>query len=539
MQLTKSEINSTQIIVTTPEKWDVVTRKSVGDTQLVQKVKLLILDEVHLLHEERGSVIECLVARTLRMVESTQSMIRIIGLSATLPNFLDVADFLGVNPQRGLFYFDSSFRPVPLEQHLIGIKGKIGTVTYQSKENNICYEKVIELLKGNHQVMIFVHSRKNTVATCRSLLEEAKNSGEESYFNSTEHEQYGLFAKASQKSSNRELKEFLPFALGFHHAGMLRSDRTLTERMFEKGLLKVLVTTATLAWGVNLPAFAVIIKGTNVYNAEKGEFSDLSILDVVQIFGRAGRPQYEDRGVAYIMTSHDRLNHYVSALCHQHPIESTFNDQLTNNLNAEIALGTVSNMTDAVKWLSYTYLFVRMKKNPFNYGSDWHEVSKDPNLVSRRTELLTIAAKKLSKAQMIVFDEISGIFTAKDLGRIASNFYINFNTVEIINATMRPTMTEADALAMLSMSTEFENIRVRPEELLEMKKLYDNECVCSVKVGHINSGWYGYELWESKHPTASLYFAISNRKFCVNCRYALCCTKFFQDTPRFIRNCKK
>lgn len=55
-------------------------------------------------------------------VESTQSMIRILGLSATLPNYLDVAAFLHVNPYIGLFFFDSRFRPVPLGQTFVGIK---------------------------------------------------------------------------------------------------------------------------------------------------------------------------------------------------------------------------------------------------------------------------------------------------------------------------------------------------------------------------------------------------------------------------------
>ena len=89
------------MLVTTPEKWDVVTRKSTGDVALTQIVKLLIIDEVHLLHDDRGAVIESLVARTLRQVESSQSMIRILGLSATLPNYLDVARFLHVNPHTG------------------------------------------------------------------------------------------------------------------------------------------------------------------------------------------------------------------------------------------------------------------------------------------------------------------------------------------------------------------------------------------------------------------------------------------------------
>lgn len=58
---------------------------------------------------------------TFFKVESTQSMIRIVGLSATLPNYKDVADFLHVNPYLGLFFFDGRFRPVPLGQTFIGM----------------------------------------------------------------------------------------------------------------------------------------------------------------------------------------------------------------------------------------------------------------------------------------------------------------------------------------------------------------------------------------------------------------------------------
>ncbi len=51
-----------------------------------------------------------------------------------------------------------------------------------------------------------------------------------------------------------------------HHAGMLRSDRNMVEKYFSKGFIKVLVCTATLAWGVNLPAHAVIIKGEMTFH---------------------------------------------------------------------------------------------------------------------------------------------------------------------------------------------------------------------------------------------------------------------------------
>jgi hypothetical protein len=164
--LTKAEIAETQIIVTTPEKWDVVTRKG-GERAYTQLVRLIILDEVHLLHDERGTVIEALVARTLRQVEVSSEMVRIVGLSATLPNYEDVATFLRVRPERGLFVFDSSFRPAPLQQQYVGVTEKNKLKQLQLM-NAICYEKVLEQA-GKNQVLIFVHSRKETARTARAL----------------------------------------------------------------------------------------------------------------------------------------------------------------------------------------------------------------------------------------------------------------------------------------------------------------------------------------------------------------------------------
>lgn len=482
MQLTKTEISATQMLIVTPEKFDVVGRKSMGDTELMQKVRLLIIDEVHLLNEDRGSVIETIVARTQRLVESSQTMIRIVGLSATLPNYIDVAFFLGVNPYQGLFYFDGSFRPVPLEQHFVGVKGKAGSIVLRTKMNQVCYQKIVPVILEKRQAMVFVHSRKETATTALALRDEAMECGQLDLFNVSDDPQYGLFVKEVQKSKNKQLKELFEFGMGIHHAGMTRPDRLLTERLFEKGLIRVLCCTSTLAWGVNLPAFCVVIKGTQVYDATKGAFVDLSILDVLQIFGRAGRPQYEDKGVGYILTSHDKLAHYISAVTHQFPIESTFSSNMADNLNAEISLGTVTNMEEAIRWLSYTYMYVRMKKNPFHYGLTWKEIGDDSTLVQRRRDLIKLAAKVLHKAQMIVFDEKTGYLTPKNLGRIASSFYIRTQSIEIFNTMMRPRMTEADVLSMLSMSVEFENLKVREEEVTELKKLEKLGCACDVKV---------------------------------------------------------
>ena len=79
-------------------------------------------------------------------------------------------------------------------------------------------------------------------------------------------------------------------------------------------------------------------QGTDLYDAKKGMFIDLGVLDVLQIFGRAGRPQFDKYGHGTIITTHDKLSHYLSLLTRQNPIESQFETCLTDNLNAEVRL---------------------------------------------------------------------------------------------------------------------------------------------------------------------------------------------------------
>lgn len=81
--------------------------------------------------------------------------------------------------------------------------------------------------------------------------------------------------------------------IGIHHAGLSRPDRDLVEELFADRHLNILVSTATLAWGVNLPAHTVIIKGTQVYSPEEGRWVEISLQDIMQMLGRAGRPHFD------------------------------------------------------------------------------------------------------------------------------------------------------------------------------------------------------------------------------------------------------
>lgn len=270
---------------------------------------------------------------------------------------------------------------------------------------------------------------------------------------------------------NDDLKQLLPAGFAIHHAGLCRSDRTAVEELFGRGLIQVLVSTMTLAWGVNLPAHTVIIKGTQMYSPEKSAWVELSPQDVLQMLGRAGRPQFEKCGEGIIITKSAELQYYLSLMNAQLPIESQFVKKLADNLNAEIVMGTVTNVAEAVSWLGYTYLYIRMLKNPVLYGCDEGVLRTDPTLLQYRVDLVHSAASTLAKNALIKYDVKTGLFESTGLGRIASYYYLTNASVATYNEYLKPNMTEVELFRIFSMSHEFSQIVVRPEEKLELDML--------------------------------------------------------------------
>nr|KJB73065.1 hypothetical protein B456_011G217300 [Gossypium raimondii] len=468
--LTRQQIDETQIIVTTPEKWDIITRKS-GDRTYTQLVKLIIIDEIHLLHDNRGPVLESIVARTVRQIETTKEHIRLVGLSATLPNFEDVALFLRVNFEKGLFHFDNSYRPVPLSQQYIGITVKKPLQRFQLM-NDICYEKVMAVA-GKHQVLIFVHSRKETAKTARAVRDTALANDTLSRFLKEDAASREILQSHTDMVKSNDLKDLLPYGFAIHHAGLARTDRQIVEELFGDGHVQVLVSTATLAWGVNLPAHTVIIKGTQIYSPEKGAWTELSPLDVMQMLGRAGRPQYDSYGEGIIITGHSELQYYLSLMNQQLPIESQFISKLADQLNAEIVLGTVQNAREACNWIGYTYLYIRMLRNPTLYGLPADVLSRDLTLEERRADLIHSAATILDKNNLVKYDRKSGYFQVTDLGRIASYYYITHGTISTYNEHLKPTMGDIELCRLFSLSEEFRYVTVRQDEKMELAKLLD------------------------------------------------------------------
>ncbi|CCC04975.1 hypothetical protein SMACR_04342 [Sordaria macrospora] len=468
-QLTKQQISETQIIVTTPEKWDVITRKAT-DLSYTNLVRLIIIDEIHLLHDDRGPVLESIVSRTIRKTEQTGEPVRIVGLSATLPNYRDVASFLRVDTNTGLFHFDGTFRPCPLRQEFIGVTER-KAIKQLKTMNDITYQKVLEHVGQNrNQMLIFVHSRKETAKTAKYIRDKALEMDTINQILKHDAGTREVLSEASNSVNNTDLKDILPYGFGIHHAGMSRADRTDVEDLFASGHIQVLVCTATLAWGVNLPAHTVIIKGTQVYSPEKGSWVELSPQDVLQMLGRAGRPQFDTYGEGIIITTQGEMQYYLSLLNQQLPIESQFASKLVDNLNAEIVLGNVRSRDEGVEWLGYTYLFVRMLRSPglYQVGAEYED---DEALEQKRVDLIHSAATVLKKSNLIKYDEKTGKLQSTELGRIASHYYITYGSMDTYNKLIQPSITDVELFRVFAQSAEFKYIPVRQEEKLELAKL--------------------------------------------------------------------
>ncbi|KAL0221208.1 hypothetical protein RCL1_001062 [Eukaryota sp. TZLM3-RCL] len=484
--MTRFQLLKTNIIVTTPEKWDIVLRKS-GERVFTKNVGLIIIDEIHLLNDSRGPVLESLVARIHRVNIEGGLNVRLLGLSATLPNYNDVCSFLKVPKETGLFVFDASYRPVPLISHFIGLKEK-KALKRRDLEDMVAYTKVREVAaspNSRQQILVFVHSRKETSRVASFIKSKMIEDGSIIHLLPEKSSDFSrnVLQSESNEAQNLNLKEIIPFGIGIHHAGLSRNDRNRVENLFADGHLRVLVSTATLAWGVNLPAHAVVIKSTKVYAADKGAWTELSSLDVLQMLGRAGRPAFDTSGLGILITEHHNLSLYLSLLNQQLPVESQLISRLPDALNAEIVLHSVTNVSDALKWLDLTFLTIRMDQNPSFYDFP-SAISKEKHLESLVDSALTL----LDRSSLVKYDSSSGSITSTELGRVASHFYITYQSMKIYNEILTRDVNIIDALRIFSLSSEFDQIVIRTEEIVELENLIE---IIPIPIRDALTGPYG------------------------------------------------
>jgi len=449
-------IQNDTIIITTPEKWDSITRKWKDHARLMQLVKLFLIDEVHVLKEERGATLEAVISR----MKTVGSDVRFLALSATVPNSEDIAEWLGKDPMNQHLpasreRFGEEYRPVLLQKHVCG---------YNSNSNDWALNKTLNtklpdiIAKYSHKkpTMIFCCTRKETAETARTLANW--------WSTKTVRDRYWEAPFHQITVINNDLKHCVTAAVAFHHAGLPQSDREAVEAGFLAGNINVICCTSTLAVGVNLPCHFVIIKNTVTYSNGKGlkEYSDL---EVMQMLGRAGRPQFDRNAVAVIMTRQEKVRRYELMVSGQDILESCLHRNLIDHLNAEISLGTITDLSTARKWLSGTFLCVRMKHNPEHYTLEGDSDIKDMN--ERLGQICSRDISLLRDHKLINGDTS---LKSTEFGDAMARYCIQFETVK--NFLMLPPKARpSEILSAIAQAAEFKEIRFRSGEKQVYKDL--------------------------------------------------------------------
>lgn len=253
--------------------------------------------------------------------------------------------------------------------------------------------------------------------------------------------------------------------IAVHHAGLSLDDRRAVEDLYTAKKLRVLVATSTLAVGVNLPAHMVVIKGVKLFqNGETREYSDLEIL---QMMGRAGRPQFDDEGIAMILCEAELESKYRALAHGTTTIESSLHRNLVEHLNSEICLRTITDIKSARDWLRRSFLFQRIQKNPQHYdiGKEENESWQD-----KVDAIVMESIYSLRDSQLIMYTMEDGALCSTEYGDIMSKFYICQTTMYSI-LQLPGTATIRQILEMMSCSKELADLKLRGGERQMYEKI--------------------------------------------------------------------
>ncbi|KAH8666872.1 P-loop containing nucleoside triphosphate hydrolase protein, partial [Xylariales sp. PMI_506] len=448
-------VSSASIIVTTPEKWDSITRKWWDHKKLVQMVRLVLIDEVHILKDVRGATLEAVVSR----MKTSGANVRLVALSATVPNIGDIANWLGrdhANQQEPAesLSFGEELRPVKLKKYVYGYDGPANDFVFDQS-----LDGKLNMLLGQHAsgkpIIIFCFTRKSCQHTARKLAEwwTSRREDEKPWPGPTQN----------VPVINNDLQEIVRYGVAFHHAGLDVQDKASVERHYLTGQIHVICCTSTLAVGVNLPCHTVVLKGTVGWTDDgPQEYSDL---EVMQMLGRAGRPQFDKGAVAIIMTKRSNIARYERMISGEEVLESKLHLNLIEHLNSEIGLGTIHDLDTAREWIAGTFLYVRMRQAPDHYqaGLPSQEDPLQPTERSPDDRIRAWCERDIELLQKygLITDQKS--FSCTEYGMAMSRYMIQFDTMKMLLSIPRsPTLEQL--LAMLSKAAEFRDLRFKPAE---------------------------------------------------------------------------
>ncbi len=286
------------LIILTSEKADSLLRHR---AEFLQQVGIAVIDEVHLLHDAgRGPTLEITITRLKKL----NPKILFLFLSATISNSDELAKWISAK------LIKSDWRPVKLHQGVY-FDNKVWfeeQECIETNNNNDAPEISISehTVKVGKQALVFASSRRNAEAIAEKCCKVVRKSLTDTEL--TELAKISDDVKNSLESPTPQCKKLancILSGIAFHHAGLVSKQRHLIEDAFRNRLIKIISATPTLAAGVDLPAFRVLIRDCRRYYPRFG-YVFIPTLEYQQMAGRAGRPRYDKEGQAILIAHSEK-----------------------------------------------------------------------------------------------------------------------------------------------------------------------------------------------------------------------------------------
>ena len=395
----EKKLESNNILVLTNEKMDSIIRHGV---EWIEDIGLVISDEIHLIGDEsRGPTLEMILTQLKRLENKPQ----ILGLSATISNSQELADWLDCN------LVQSEWRPVPLSEGVyddgIVTMSDGSTFDVDSSLRGTPIDLGVQCVKEGGQSLIFAETRTRSKSLATKAIDGIERLLEKNELNELEKISKKILATNEHTDLVKTLAILVKKGVAFHHAGLNQTCRQIIESEFRKGTIKLLSSTPTLAAGVNLPARRVVISNISRYNAKVGANRPISVLEYKQLCGRAGRPQYDKYGESIVIGNGNKeeiIEFYIKG--EPEPIESKIADDksLRTHILSVIVTNPGIKKEEILDFFLQTLGGLQSRKSTLKFAMD-------------------IALRFLSSQFLVV--EKNGRYAATEFGKKTSMLYID------------------------------------------------------------------------------------------------------------------
>lgn len=421
-----------QMMFFSTEKFDSLIRHGVD---WIREVGCFVFDEVHMIGDiSRGPTMELLITKL-----KTATDAQMIALSATIGNARELADWIGAE------LVESDYRPVKLDKGIIhdGVfhyyEGKKEVKQALMGESEIPEIRVVEdTLARGKQVLIFYSTRRSAEFGAAKIAKTVDKL-------LTNPEKIGLAELGKKVSSVLDkpteqcvkLGSLVEKGVAFHHAGLLNQQRTAVEEAFKGNRIKVICSTTTLGYGINMPAHTVLVRDITRFD---GNYSEpIGINEVLQLFGRAGRPKYDTEGRAMLPAST------------QYKIPELKKRYITaepESINSSLGIAPVLR-SHVLAFVSERFL------NTTNSIVSFIEGSLYGKQFGNRAYIEMIISKLLDDLERWEFVErMQDIYKATKLGERISELYIDPLSARLMLDAMKKTETQFDIFLMLCNTLE-------------------------------------------------------------------------------------